>query len=57
MLKSPEFKSFRTIGKHRRKRKGEEATAPPHGSYPGKSGTYPGKFENIRANLKMKTFF
>jgi len=26
------------------------------GSYPGKSGTYPGKFENIRANLKMKTF-
>jgi len=30
---------------------------PPLGSYPGKSGTYGGKFENIRANLKMKTFF
>jgi len=25
------------------------------GSYSGKFGTYPGKFENIRANLKMKT--
>jgi len=30
---------------------------PPLGSYSGKSGTYPGKFKNIRANLKMKTFF
>jgi len=29
----------------------------PLGSYLGKSGTYPGKFENIRTNLKMKTFF
>jgi len=31
----------------------------PLGSYPGKSGIYPGKIENIRANLKMKskTFF
>jgi len=28
---------------------------PPLGYYPGKSGTYPGKIENIRANQKMKT--
>jgi len=27
------------------------------GSYSGRSGTYPGKFENLRANLKMKTLF
>jgi len=32
------------------------AWAPPLGSYPGKSGIYTGKFESIRANLKMKTF-
>jgi len=35
---------------------GQGARAPPLGSYPGKSGTYPGKFENIRANLKMKIY-
>jgi len=29
----------------------------PLGSYSGKSGTYPGKLENTRANLKIKTFF
>jgi len=33
------------------------ARAPLLGSYPGRSGTYPGKFENIRANPKMKTFY
>jgi len=36
---------------------GEGATAFPLGSYLGRSGSYPGKFENIRANLKRKTFF
>jgi len=41
---------------HRCRRRGQGARASPLGSYPGKSGTYPGKFENIRANLKMKTF-
>jgi len=41
---------------HRRRRIGAEAT-PTHKSYPGKSETYLGKFENIQANLKMNTFF
>jgi len=36
---------------------GEGTRAPSLGSYPSRSGTYPpGKFENISANLKMKTF-
>jgi len=39
---------------HRRRRRG--ARALPVGSYPGKSGIYPKKFETIRTNLKMKTF-
>jgi len=46
----------KTTHRHRR-RKGRGECAPPLGSYSGKFGTYPGKFENIRANLKMKTFF
>jgi len=33
------------------------APTTPLGSYPGKSGTYPSKYENIRANLKIKAFF
>jgi len=35
------------------------ATLLPHPAWKlsGKSGKYPGKFENIWANLKMKTFF
>jgi len=35
---------------------GEPPPPPPLESYSGKSGTYPAKFENILANLKMKTF-
>jgi len=43
---------------NRRRRRGQEGNHPPAlGSYPVKSGTYPGKFEYILANLKMKTFF
>jgi len=30
--------------------------SPPLRSYPGRSGTYPDKFENTRANLKVRTF-
>jgi len=42
---------------HKRRRRGQEAHAPPLRSYLVKSGTYVGKLENIRAYLKMKTFF
>jgi len=41
---------------HRRRRRGQGGN-PPLGSYPDKFGTYPGNFESISANLKMKTFF
>jgi len=36
----------RSLWKHRRRRRGGEQL--PLGSYPGKSGTFPGKVENIR---------
>jgi len=42
---------------HRRRRRWSKGgTCPPLGSYPGRSGTYPGKFKNIRANPKTNTF-
>jgi len=44
------------IGRSHRRRRGG-APAPSLGSYPGKSGTFPGKLENILVKLKLKTFF
>jgi len=47
---------FAYIGVGEGERAGGNRT-PPLGSYPDKSGTHPGKFKYIRANLKIKTFF
>jgi len=43
--------------KHRRRRKGAGDNRPPAWKLSGQICNIPGKFENIRASLKMKTFF
>jgi len=49
------FKGFiyECLHRPRRRRGGQEEKSPPPPRL-GKSGTYPGKFENIRANLKIE---
>jgi len=36
---------------------GTNGTNPPLGSYPGKSGTYPGKFKKFVQTYKLRSYF